>query len=225
MATARTTVRRLAARGSNDRAVAEAILDAALVCHLGVESDHGLVVLPTLFARVGDEIVLHGAPANAMLRALRSGSTACCTVTIVDGLVMARSAFHHSVNYRSVVVFGSVREVDEPAEKRAVMLALVEKIMRGRSVEARPPNDSELRATLVVAMRLDELSAKVRTGGPIDEEEDLDLPVWAGVVPLSLVAGQPLAEADISAGARPPVASDGQWWSAAAVVPGSPPSH
>ena len=211
-ATARTTVRRLAARGSNERAVADAILDEALVCHLGVEGDHGLVVLPTLFVRVGDEIVLHGAPANAMLKALRSGSTACCTVTLVDGLVMARSAFHHSVNYRSVVVFGPVREVDQPGEKRAAMLALVEKVMRGRSVEARPPTDSELRATLVVAMRLDELSAKVRTGGPIDDEEDLDLPVWAGVIPLSLVAGSPVPEPDVGAGASAPVADTGGRW-------------
>jgi nitroimidazol reductase NimA-like FMN-containing flavoprotein (pyridoxamine 5'-phosphate oxidase superfamily) len=215
-ATDRTTVRRLAARGSNDRAVADAILDEALVCHLGVEGDHGLVVLPTLFVRVGDEIVLHGAPANAVLRALRSGSTACCTVTLVDGLVMARSAFHHSVNYRSVVVFGPVREVEEPEEKRAALLALVDKIMRGRSLEARPPTVAELRATLVVAMRLDELSAKVRTGGPVDDEADLGLPVWAGVIPLSVTAGEPVPEAGLAAGAGHPVLEAGRWVSACA---------
>ena len=214
MGTARTTVRRLAARGSNDRAIADAILDEALVCHVGVEADNGLVVLPTLFVRVGDELVLHGAPANALLRAMRDGGTLCCTVTLLDGLVMARSAFHHSVNYRSVVVFGRAREL-APEEKRAAVLALVDKVMPGRAREARPPSDSELRATLVVAVRLDELSTKVRTGPPLDDEEDLDLPVWAGVIPLRLLAGEPVAEARLGAGAHPPVDHDGRWWSGA----------
>jgi nitroimidazol reductase NimA-like FMN-containing flavoprotein (pyridoxamine 5'-phosphate oxidase superfamily) len=209
--TRRTTVRRLPNRGHYDRPTADAILDEALVCHLGVEGDLGLVVLPTLFVRIGDEIVLHGAPANATLRALESGSTACCTVTLVDGLVMARSAFHHSVNYRSVVAVGPVRAVDDPEEKRASLLALVEKVMRGRSQEARPPTDGELRATRVVSMALAEFSVKIRTGGPVDDAEDLDLPVWAGVIPISTTYGEPLAEPDLPAASVAPLFVAGEW--------------
>lgn len=216
MPTERTTVRRLADRGRYDRGTADAILDEALVCHLGVQSDQGLVVLPTLFVRTGDEIVLHGAPANAMLRALASGADACCTVTIVDGLVMARSAFHHSINYRSVVVFGPVRQIDDPQEKLASLLALVEKVMPGRSHEARPPSPSELRATRLVAMGLAELSVKVRSGGPVDEVEDLGLPVWAGVLPQGIAHGAPQPEAGLPPGAVAPVLVDGRWRSSAA---------
>jgi uncharacterized protein len=209
--TSRTTVRRLPNRGAYDRGTADAILDEALVCHLGVEADHGLVVLPTLFVRIGDEIVLHGAPANATLRALESGSTACCTVTLVDGLVMARSAFHHSVNYRSVVAFGPVRSVDDLDEKRASLLALVEKVMQGRSEEARIPTDFELRATRVVAMALAEFSVKSRTGGPIDDAADLDLPVWAGVLPFSTTYGEPIPEPGLPAGSEAPLFIGGKW--------------
>jgi uncharacterized protein len=213
---ARTKVRRRADRGRYDRATADPILDEALLCHVGVEADHGLVVLPTLFVRVGDEIVLHGAAGNAMLRALRGGGAGCCTVTILDGLVMARSAFHHSVNYRSVVVYGPLRAVEEPAEKRAVLGALVEKIMPGRSHEARPPTDEELRQTLVVAMRIEDFSVKVRTGGAIDEKEDLELPVWAGVLPMALVPGAPEPDPALAAGALPPALAAGRWRSGAA---------
>jgi nitroimidazol reductase NimA-like FMN-containing flavoprotein (pyridoxamine 5'-phosphate oxidase superfamily) len=209
--TRRATVRRLPNRGAYDRETADAILDEALVCHLGVEADHGLVVLPTLFVRIGDELVLHGAPANAMLRALESGSTACCTVTLIDGLVMARSAFHHSVNYRSVVAFGAVRAVDDPDEKRASLMVLVEKVMRGRSEEARVPTDSELRATRVVSMALEEFSVKIRSGGPIDDAEDLDLPVWAGVLPLSTTYGEPIPEPGLPAGSDAPLFVGGKW--------------
>lgn len=216
MPTERTTVRRLAKRGHYDRATADPILDEALVCHVGVESELGVVVLPTLFVRVGDEIVLHGAPANAMLRGIAAGRPGCCTVTLVDGLVMARSAFHHSVNYRSVVVFGTVREVDDPDEKLDLLLTLVEKVMPGRSAEARPPTPSELRATQIVAMAIEDLSVKVRTGGPIDEEEDLELPVWAGVLPFSVVNGEPLPEPSLPEGARIPVLHQGRWHSASA---------
>jgi uncharacterized protein len=215
--TPRTTVRRLAERGRYDRKTADAILDEALVCHLAVEGDRGLVVLPTLFVRVGDELVMHGAPANALLKASVSGPDACCTVTLLDGLVMARSAFHHSVNYRSVVIFGRLRVVEEAGEKREALLALVEKVMRGRSKEARPPSDSELRATLAVAMPLDEFSVKVRAGSPVDDDEDLGLPVWAGVIPLSTVAGDPVPEVDLVEGAMAPVLRDGRWCSAAAL--------
>jgi hypothetical protein len=137
-------------------------------------------------------------------------------VTLIDGLVMARSAFHHSVNYRAVVVYGGVRAVEEPAEKATVMDALVEKVMRGRSQEARPPSDGELRKTQVVAMGIDDFSVKVRTGGPVDEPEDLALPVWAGVLPLSVVAGEPRPEPGLPEGAAPPVVAGGKWRSAAA---------
>jgi nitroimidazol reductase NimA-like FMN-containing flavoprotein (pyridoxamine 5'-phosphate oxidase superfamily) len=216
VATDRTTVRRLPTRGHYDRATADPILDEALVCHVGVEADHGVVVLPTLFVRVADELVLHGAPANALLRGIASGRAGCCTVTLVDGLVMARSAFHHSVNYRSVVVFGPVREVDDPGEKLAFLLALVEKVMTGRTAEARPPSPSELRATRIVAMAIDDLSVKIRTGGPVDEEEDLGLPVWAGVLPFTVVQGDPVPDPALPDGAVPPVLVEGRWRSATA---------
>lgn len=193
----------------------DAILDEALVCHLGVQAEHGPVVLPTLFVRRGDEIFLHGAPANAMLRALRAGAEACCTVTLVDGLVLARSAFHHSVNYRSVVVFGRARVVEDPATKIDVLDKLVEKVMPGRSREARAPTDKELRSTLVVVMALDEVSAKVRTGPPVDDEEDYALPVWAGVLPLRTTAGAPEADGEQHPEAKPPRLVDGSWHSGA----------
>ncbi len=220
MTTARTTVRRLPDRGSTDREVVDAILDEALVCHLGLQAEHGPVVIPTLFVRIGDEIYLHGAPANAMLRSLRSGVDACCTVTLVDGLVLARSAFHPSVNYRSVVVFGQAREVEDAVLKRTVLDALVEKVMPGRSGEARGPTDKELRATLMVSMRLDEVSAKIRRGPPVDDDEDYALPVWAGVLPLQTTAGPPLPDGELPAGARSPELLDGVWRSGA---PGSTP--
>jgi uncharacterized protein len=209
--TERTTVRRLADRGRYDRATADPILDEALVCHVGVEAEDGVVVLPMLFVRVGDELVLHGAPANALLRAISSGRPACCSVTLVDGLVLARSAFHHSVNYRSVVVFGAVRAVEDAAEKDAFLQALVEKVMPGRSAQARPPTPSELRATRLAAMAIDDFSVKLRTGGPREEDDDLGLPVWAGVLPCTVVNGEPLPEPDLPAGAVAPVLVDGRW--------------
>ena len=189
-ASPRTTVRRLRERGVYDAATIEAILDEALICHVGVVVDGAPVVLPTVHARRGRTLYLHGARANAMLRAA-DGAEVCVTATLVDGLVLARSAFHHSVNYRSVVVRGRGRAVTDADEQRAAMEALVEHVAPGRSAETRGPTTSELRATLTLAVALDEASAKVRTGPPIDEPEDHALPHWAGELPLTTVAGPP----------------------------------
>lgn len=189
--TERTRVRRMAERGRYQRDVINAILDEGFVCHLGFGTGDSPTVLPTAYARVGDRLYLHGAAGNHALRSLAGGAPACVAVTLVDGLVLARSVFHHSINYRSVVVFGTAREVTDPHEKEAALVAIVEHIVPGRSADARGPTPSELRATRVLVMDLDEASAKVRSGGPKDEPEDYQLPVWAGHLPLGLVAGAP----------------------------------
>jgi nitroimidazol reductase NimA-like FMN-containing flavoprotein (pyridoxamine 5'-phosphate oxidase superfamily) len=194
--TARVRVRRLAERGRYDRAMIEAILDEGFVCHVGVVVDSGPVVIPTAYARIADRLYLHGAPANATLGQASSGMPVCVTVTLVDGLVLARSAFHHSINYRSVVVYGTGTEVTDVEEKRAALAAVVEHIVPGRGADARPPTPAELRATRVVRVPLDEASAKIRTGGPKDDPEDLDLPVWAGQVPLRMMPSAPVADGD-----------------------------
>ncbi|HVS42966.1 MAG TPA: pyridoxamine 5'-phosphate oxidase family protein [Candidatus Dormibacteraeota bacterium] len=201
--TPRTRLRRLRERGRHDRATIEAILDEGFVCHVGFTDVRGPVVIPTAYARDGDRLYLHGAAGNAALAALRTGSPVCVTVTLVDGLVLARSAFHHSVNYRSVVVFATASEVTDPEEKRRALEAIVEHIVPGRGADARPVADLELRVTRVVRVPLDEASAKVRTGGPKDDPEDMELPVWAGEIPLRLAAGAPVADA--CAPARAPV--------------------
>lgn len=181
----RTKLRRKAQRGSHDRAVIDAILDEALVCHVAFTAEHGPVVLPTTFVRIADELFLHGAAGNAMLTALAEGRDACVAVTLLDALVLARTAFHHSVNYRSVVVFGRARRIDDPARKRAVLDALVDKIEPARSTACRPPDAKELAATQVIALPLAEASAKIRTGPPLpDTGDDAALPYWAGVIPL-----------------------------------------
>ena len=200
----RTRLRRLKERGRHDRATIDAILDEGFVCHLGFTDVRGPVVIPTAYARDGDLLYLHGAAGNAALQALRTGSPVCVTVTLVDGLVLARSAFHHSVNYRSVVVFGTAEEVVDPAEKHRALAAIVEHIVPGRGADARPVTDLELRVTRVVRLSLDEASAKVRTGGPKDDPEDMDLPVWAGEIPLRLQAGPPVADPSAPAQAGPP---------------------
>ena len=190
----RTTVRRKADRGAYDAALVRSILDEALVCHVGFVHDGSPVVLPTTHARIGATLYLHGAAANRMLRSLGAGAATCVTVTLVDGLVLARSAFHHSVNYRSVVVFGAARAVEAKDEKLAALEALTERIQPGRWAEVRRPTDAELRQTLVVALPLDEASAKVRTGPPIDDEEDYALAVWAGVVPVETRRLEPVPD-------------------------------
>jgi len=192
--TTRVRVRRLAERGRYDRAAVDAILDEGFVCHMGWAGENGPVVIPTAYCRVGDHLYLHGAPANATLRHASPGVPVCVTVTLVDGLVLARSAFHHSINYRSVVIFGTGTEVTSDEEKRTALAAVVEHIVPGRGADARPPTTSELRATRVVRIPLHEASTKVRTGGPKDDPEDLDLPIWAGQLPLRIVPAAPVAD-------------------------------
>jgi len=193
--TPRTTVRRLPERGSHDWDQIAAILDEALVCHVGFAGPGGApVVIPTAHARAGTTLYLHGAPASRMLRTLGEGVEVCVTATLLDGLVLARSLFHHSLNYRSVVAFGRAADVRDLDEKRRALLAFAEHILRGRAAEVREPSIGELKATRVLALQLDEASAKLRTGPPIDDAEDLDLPVWAGVLPVALGIGTPVAE-------------------------------
>ena len=192
--TDRTRVRRLPKRGAYELETIHAILDEALICHVGFVVNDSPVVIPTIHWRDGDTLYFHGSAASRMLRSLRGGVEACVTITLLDGLVLARSAFHHSMNYRSVVIFGKAREVTERDEKLRALEALVEHVVRGRGAEVRAPNESELRQTLVLALPISEASAKIRTGGPVDDDEDYALPVWAGVLPLALTPGAPIAD-------------------------------
>lgn len=188
----RTTVRRIPARGVYDRALINAVLDEALICHVGFVDDGQPFVMPTIHARFDDQLVLHGSRGSRMLRTLASGAPACITVTLLDGLVLARSAFHHSMNYRSVVVLGKGVEVTDRETKLAMLDRLVEHVVPGRTADARGPDDNEFEATMVVALPIDECSAKVRTGPPGDEEADYALDVWAGLIPLSVAPGEPI---------------------------------
>jgi uncharacterized protein len=201
--TARTTVVRRAQRGVYDRPVIDAILDEALVCHLGFVVDGQPYVLPTTYARVGDEVYVHGSAVNRMLRTLAAGVPACMTVTLLDGLVLARSAFHHSMNYRSVVLLGVARPVTEAAEKRRALEALVEHVLPGRFAAVRPPSPPELQATLVLALPITEASAKIRSGPPIDDAADLAMPCWAGEIPLRLTPAAPVADPSLTPGLEP----------------------
>ena len=190
----RTALKRHPERAVTDREAVHAVLDEALVGHVGIVVDGAPVVIPMMFARLGDAVYLHGSAASRIMRALASGAEACFTVTLLDGLVLARSAFSHSMNYRSVVAFGRAEEVVDPDEKARAFDALVDRVGPGRSREARPPTDKEWRATLLVRLPLTEVSAKARTGPPVDAESDLALDVWAGVVPLHLQRGEPVAD-------------------------------
>jgi uncharacterized protein len=200
----RTTVRRHAERGQYERDTIHRILDEGLICHVGFVHDAQPYVIPTIHARIGDTLFFHGAVANRMLDSMATTLPVCVTVTILDGLVMARSVFSHSMNYRSVVVLGRAREVTDRAEKLASFEALVEHVARGRWNDARQPSDAEIRATRVLALPLDEASAKVRTGPPKDDAEDLGLPIWAGVIPLTLTAGQPIRDDGVPPGVETP---------------------
>jgi nitroimidazol reductase NimA-like FMN-containing flavoprotein (pyridoxamine 5'-phosphate oxidase superfamily) len=200
----RTRVRRHPERGAYDRATIDAILDEALISHVGFVVDGQPYVIPTIHARSGDTIYFHGSPGSRMLRRLGEGIDVCVTATIVDGLVLARSVFKHSLNYRSVVVFGRAREVTDAREKSAALAAVVEHVVPGRSAEARPPDDEELAATSVLALEISEASAKVRTGPPVDFERDLDLPVWAGVVPLAIQPASPEPDQHVARGVEVP---------------------
>jgi nitroimidazol reductase NimA-like FMN-containing flavoprotein (pyridoxamine 5'-phosphate oxidase superfamily) len=180
----------------------DAILDEAPICHLGFTDAEGQpYVIPTLHARRGDELLLHGSAASRAYRTLAGGAPICVTVTLVDGIVLARSAFHHSLNYRSVVLLGHARKLESEDEKTAALQAFTDKMIPGRWPEIRWPSRQELKGTMVLSMPIDEGSAKVRTGGPVDEPEDYELGVWAGVVPLSLTAGAPIPDGDA---AEPP---------------------
>src|SRR5277367_3457511 len=181
--TARTKVQRLPDRGKYDRETVHAILDQGFVCHVGFVVEGQPFVIPTNYARVDETLYLHGSSASRMLKTLSGGVPVCVTVTHVDGLVLARSAFHHSVNYRSVVVLGVARLVSDPAEKMEALRIFTEHVMKGRWDDVRQPTEQELKATTVLALPLEEVSAKVRTGGPNDDEPDYDLPIWAGVLP------------------------------------------
>lgn len=204
--TDRTVPTRARERASYDRALVHAILDEAYVCHLGFVRDGAPVVLPTLFGRVGDRLYVHGSSGSRPLRAAGEagqsdpGLPVCLTVTHVDGLVLARSAFHHSINYRSVVVHGTAHQVTDPHEKRAALDTLVDHVIPGRAADSRPANAKELAATAVLRLDLDEVSAKLRTGGPNDDEEDLGLPHWTGVVPLHTSYGEPVPADDLAPG-------------------------
>ncbi|MBS1856040.1 MAG: pyridoxamine 5'-phosphate oxidase family protein [Acidobacteria bacterium] len=199
--TARTQVRRLPERGVYDRAQVHAILDEGNICHVGFSIDGRPCVIPTGYARRGEEIYIHGSAASRMVRTLAEGIDVCVTVTLVDGLVLARSSFHHSMNYRSVVIFGRARLVTDPAEKVEALRCFTDHIVPGRWEEMRPSTEQELKGVSVLALGLEEVSAKVRTGGPKDDAEDLAAPVWAGVVPLRTVAGDPVPADDLASGA------------------------
>jgi len=202
----RARVRRLPDRAAYDHDTIAAILDAGVVAHLGFVVDDQPYVIPMLHARVGTAIYIHGSPASRALRALGAGAPACLTVTHLDGFVLARSAFHHAINYRSVVVLGRAVAVTDPAEKMAALEAFMERVTPGRWAEVRPPDARELKATVVLRMDLGEASAKLRTGGPHDDEGDLEGSAWAGVVPIRMVAGPPVAAPDLAPGIVPSAA-------------------
>ena len=208
--TDRTHLKRMPERGSYDRETINSILDEALICHVGFVHDGQPFVIPTIHARVDNTLYLHGSPASRMLRSIRNAPI-CATVSIVDGLVLARSHFHSSMNYRSVVIIGDGREVKEPDEKSVAFAAVAEHVARGQWDYGRQPTEKELKATSIVALELNEMSAKIRTGDPQDDEEDYDLDIWAGVVPVATVFGQPIDDTRLKSGLEaPPHLSDYQ---------------
>ncbi len=202
--TDRTRVNRLPKRGDYSLETIYGILDAAFVCHVGFVVDGQPYVIPTGYGRSGDMLYLHGSAASRMLRTLAGGVDVCVTVTVLDGIVLARSAFHHSMNYRSVVVLGKARLIEDDAEKTTALRAISEHIIRGRWDDVRKPTAQELKATAVLTLPIEEASAKIRTGPPLDEEDDYALNVWAGILPLSISAGEPVADSRLAAGAKVP---------------------
>lgn len=190
--TSRSTIKRLPQRGEYDHSVIYQILDAGLICHVGFAIEQQPYVIPTAYGRVEDKLYIHGSPASRMLRSLQKGIDVCVTVTLLDGLVLARSAFHHSMNYRSVLVFGTATTVQDADKKLEALHAFTEHIIPGRWSEVRPPNPQELQGTLILSLPLAEASAKVRTGSPNDDSADYELSVWAGELPLKLVTAPPI---------------------------------
>jgi hypothetical protein len=201
---ARTRLVREADRAVYDRAAAYKILDEGFICHVGFVADGQPFVIPTGYGRVGDSLYIHGSAASRMLRRLDDGVAVCLTVTLLDGLVLARSIFNHSMNYRSVVILGTARAVTEPTEKLEALRLLSEHIIPGRWAESRQPNEKELKATSILRLPIEEFSAKVRQGPAIDDEEDYSFATWAGVVPLTLVAGEPIDDARLLSGIKLP---------------------
>jgi len=202
--TERTILWRLPKRGVYDRPLIHAILDEGLVCHVGFVVDGQPYVIPTLHVRVGERLYLHGSPASRMLNSLANGIEVCVTVTLIDGLVLARSAIHHSMNYRSAMLFGTACAVEEPDEKVRILRTLTEHLIKGRWQDTRSPTPAELKRTLVLSLPIDEASAKVRTGPPVEDEDDYALPFWAGVLPLALMALEPIADPRLAPGITPP---------------------
>jgi nitroimidazol reductase NimA-like FMN-containing flavoprotein (pyridoxamine 5'-phosphate oxidase superfamily) len=202
--TNRTKLRRVPKRGFHDRETIDSILDEALLCHLGFVHDGRPAVIPTLHARIGDEVFIHGSAASRMIRALAGGIEACLTVTLIDGLVLARSAFHHSVNYRSVVLYGTATPCTEPEDKERALEAFTEKLVPGRWADVRWPTRKELKGTAALALPIAEGSAKVRTGPPIDEDEDYALDAWAGVVPIRTEMLDPIPDPRLRDGIATP---------------------
>jgi uncharacterized protein len=202
--TPRTELHRLPKRGVYDRDAIHRILDEAFLCHVGFAVHGQPYVIPTSFGRSGDRLLIHGASTSRMLDTLRGGVPACVTVTLVDGLVLARSAFHHSMNYRSVVLLGTAVEIQDPAEKLDALRIITEHVAPGRWAQVRPPSAQELKATSVLVMPISEASAKVRMGPPIDDPEDLSLPCWAGEIPLRLAALAPVPDPQLAPGIAPP---------------------
>jgi len=200
----RATTKRQRERGRYEPSEIYTILDEALICHVAISDESGPCVLPTIHARIGDRLYLHGAASNHLLRAIAHGAEACVEATIVDDLVLARSAFHHSMNYRSVVLYGSGSAVTEREEKRAAVTAIVDHVLPGRSNDVRAPTTAELRSTIVVRIPIKEASAKVRTGPPIDDAEDLDLLIWSGVIPVRTVLSRGVASLDAPDGIEVP---------------------
>jgi uncharacterized protein len=199
-ATLRTQIKRLPQRGNYDRPTIYRILDEGLICHVGFVANDQPFVIPTAYGRVDDRLYIHGSPASRMLRTLKQGIEVCVTVTLLDGLVLARSAFHHSMNYRSVVIFGQATVVDDPEEKLAALKAFTEHIVPDRWDAVRPPTPQEIAGTLVLALPIEEASTKVRSGPPSDDEADYALPIWAGEIPLQLTSGAPVADRRLSSG-------------------------
>jgi len=202
--TDRTRVKRLPKRAAYDRDRVYEILDEALVCHVGFVVDGQPYVIPTGYGRADDKLYIHGSAASRMLKSLSGGIDVCLTITLIDGLVLARSAFHHSMNYRSVVVFGTAHVIEDESEKRTALRVVTDHIVPGRWKDVREPTVQELKATLVLSLEISEASAKVRTGPPIDDEEDYELPVWGGVLPLRIVSGAPLDDGRLIDNVAPP---------------------
>lgn len=203
--TSRTTLKRLPQRGEFDRQTVYQILDEAFVCHVGFAVEGQPYVIPTSFGRIGDKLYIHGSAASRMLRSLSGGIPVCVTVTLIDGLVLARSAFHHSINYRSVVMLGTASLVEAAEEKFDALKAITENIIPGRWAEVREPNEQELKGTSVLSLPLVEVSAKVRTGPPKDDEEDYAIPVWAGELPLRMATEAPINDPELSPDLKPPL--------------------